>query len=461
MKKQFDAIVIGAGPAGITCASAICGAGLDVLLLDEQPHLGGQIYKSIETASNKCLQLLGEDYRSGQKLIRRFHQEKVSYVPGATVWQVEPDGHVYYSKEGASHQVSGKFIVAATGAMERPVPFPGWTLPGVMGAGGANNLFKDAGLLPKGNVILAGSGPLLYLEAVHLIDMGARIRAILETTHRLPNLSSIFHLPGAARRIDVLKKGLSMLHSIKKAGIEHHKSITGLTAKGEGSLTSVQAKKGEQQLHFDADLLLTHFGVIPNTTVFRQTGCRHKWNPVQRYWYPECDKWGRTSHNTIFAAGDGEFVQGAVAAALKGEIVALAIAADMGIIHEDEQNRCFDHLNKQLDKERYPRPFIDAMYAPEPDLYQCDPETVVCRCEGITLGQVQAIIDEGCIDPNEIKALLRSGMGVCQGRMCGSILNEIISQRSGIDIQKIGVLNIRPPLKNICLHEIANLELCH
>jgi flavin-dependent dehydrogenase len=132
MKKYFDAIVIGAGPAGISTAAALSGFGLEVLLLDDQPRPGGQIYKSIENASDKRLKLLGEDYAAGLRLVNRFRCQEITYVPGATVWQVETDGHVYYSKDSASFEVAAKFVVAATGAMERPVPFPGWTLPKVL-----------------------------------------------------------------------------------------------------------------------------------------------------------------------------------------------------------------------------------------------------------------------------------------------------------------------------------------
>ncbi len=460
MKTYFDAIIIGAGPAGVSCASALNGFGLDVLLLDEQVRPGGQIYKNIENVSGKQLQILGEDYAAGQSLVNRFRNQKLEYVPGATVWQVEPDGHVYYSRDGASYQVFAKFVVAATGAMERPVPFPGWTLPWVMGAGGAGNLIKDAGLMPRGKVILAGSGPLLFLEAVHFIDMGVDIRAILETTSVVPSLSSLYHLPGAVRRTDFLKKGISMLQRIKKAGIAHHKGITHLEARGKESLESVHAQKGETQLDFEADLLLTHFGVIPSTALFRQMGCRHVWNEVQRYWYPDCDQWGRTSHHAIFAAGDAKFVHGAVAAALKGEMTALAIAVDMGMIHESECSMAAEQIEKQLAKDLYPRPFIDALYAPTQDLYDTASKTIVCRCESITMGQIDAAIKEGCIDPNEIKALLRPGMGACQGRMCGNALSEIISLKTGIDIKEVGNLNIRPPLKNISLQEIADMELC-
>jgi len=459
MKKHVDAIVIGAGPAGLSCAASLVNFGLEVMLLDEQPNPGGQIYKNIENISEKCSNILGEDYTHGAGLVRRFRKKDIAYIPSAAVWQVNTDGYVYYSTGGTSHEVLAKYVVVSTGAMERPVPFPGWTLPGVMGAGGANNLIKDAGLVPDGRVVLAGSGPLLLLEAVHLIEMGVDIRGILETTPGMPSLSSLYHLPFALRRMDLLKKGISMLLKIKKAGIAHYKGVKRLEARGENKVESVHALGKNTALDIKADLLLIHFGVIPNTAVFRQLGCRHKWDEVQRYWYPECDKWGRTSHDNVFAAGDGKSVHGAVSAALKGEMTALAIAAEMKMLHEKERDLKAGHIEEQLTRELAPRPFIDAMYAPVPGLYDIPADTIVCRCEGITMGQICTAIDEGCVDPNEIKALLRPGMGPCQGKMCGTSISEIISLKSDLNIKTVGSLNIRPPLKNIPLNEIADIEL--
>ena len=455
----FDVAVIGAGPAGISCAASLADIGLEVVVLDEQANPGGQIYKNMENVSDACLNILGEDYKAGKPLIQRFRNGKLTYFPGACVWQINTDGHIFYSKEGNSREIAARCIVVATGAMERPVPFPGWTLPGVMGAGGANNLINNGGIKPSGRVVLAGSGPLLLLEAVHLMEMGVEIGAILETTPAVPNLSCLVNLPKALKRIDLLKKGISMLHKIRKAGIKHYKGIRNLTAKGSDRVESVHAMKADTPLDIDADLLLVHFGVIPNTAIFRQLGCRHQWNDVQRYWFPQCDKWGRTSLDNVFAAGDGCFVHGAVSAALKGELTALAITADMKIIHEYERDKQCAEIEMRLKQELAPRKFIDAMYSPSQTLYKVPPETTICRCECITMAEILEAINEGCVDPNEIKALLRPGMGPCQGRMCGSVISEIISMHTGKDIRKAGSLNIRPPLKNIPLSEIAEIEL--
>ena len=455
----FDVAVIGAGAAGISCAVSLSDIGMQVVVLDEQPAPGGQIYKNIEQVSKASLNILGDDYRAGLPLVHRFREQKLVYYPGAFVWQVNSDGHIFFSRNGVSQEIAAKYIVVATGAMERPVPFPGWNLPGVMGAGAANNLTKNGGLKPDGRVVLAGSGPLLLLETVHLIEMGVDIKGLLETTPILPDISCMTHLPSALKRIDQLKKGILMLQKIKNAGVPHYKGVRNLSVSGDPSVESVHAMKGDTKIDIDADLLLVHFGVIPNTSIFRQLGCRHKWNHIQRYWHPKCDKWGRTSLENVFAAGDGRYVDGAVSAALKGKLSALAIAADMKMIHKYERDTRGAEIEKQLKIEQAPRPFIDAMYRPALDLFDVPPETMICRCECITMQEIVEAIDEGCVDPNEIKALLRPGMGPCQGKMCGSVISEIISLHTRKDIKDVGSLNIRPPLKNIPLSEIAAIEL--
>ncbi len=169
MTRHHDVIVIGAGPAGMAAAATLGEMGLDILLLDEQQHVGGQIYRNIENAPTSNIALMGEEYAKGAKLAIRFKASGTKYLNGATAWQVEADGHICYSRKGISTQLRANYIIIATGAMERPVPIQGWTLPGVMGVGAANNLAKEACLVPKGRVVLAGSGPLLLLEASQLI----------------------------------------------------------------------------------------------------------------------------------------------------------------------------------------------------------------------------------------------------------------------------------------------------
>jgi thioredoxin reductase len=454
-----DAIVIGAGPAGLAASACLAEMGLNVLTLDEQHRLGGQIYRNMEAAPQHRRRLLGEDYTRGLALARRFRRSGAAYESGATVWLAEPNGTLCYSRKGRSTQIKANFIIVATGAMERPMPIPGWTLPGVMGAGAASNLFKEAGLNPSGRVVLAGSGPLLLLEASLLAKKGVAVAALLETTPAILPAPAIPRAPQALMRADFLWKGVAMLRDIKKAGIDHYKGIGRIRAIGRDRVEAVEATHAGKQLRLDADLLLLHFGVIPNTHLFRQIGCRMAWKRDQRYWHPACDEWGRTNCERIFAAGDGAVVAGALAAQYKAELTALEVAHSSGIIPAYERDALAEPVKKALQHDHWPRPLVDAIYAPRPEQTTFDDSTVVCRCENITVADLRKGIGEGVRELNELKVVTRAGMGLCQGRMCGPALAEVIAAELNLSPDRAGRLNIRPPLKPLPLREIAEMSL--
>lgn len=459
MSRHYDVIVIGTGPAGLSAATLLTKMGLDVLALDEQQRPGGQIYRNVEGASEARLNLFGPDYSVGLNLVNDFRAANVNYEGGASVWQVESDGRICYSKDGKSSSISANYIIAATGAMERPVPIEGWTLPGVMGAGAANNLAKEAGLTPNGKVVLAGSGPLLVLEASILMKKGVEIAAILETTDIIPPVDSATKLPQALMGWKLLYKGTTMLWELQRAGIPHYHGVRNIRALGTDALSGVEATVKGETLNFDADMLLLHFGVIPNTHIFRQAGCQMTWDKKLRYWYPACDNWGRTNFEKIFAAGDGCQVHGAVAARHKGTLAALEIACCLGMIPESERDDLARPVLKDLRHDNLPRPFIDAIYAHNPTHFEFENETVLCRCENVTVGDVRTVLDEGVRDLNEVKTITRCGMGPCQGRMCGPALAEIVGEYLSVEPDQAGLLVVRPPLKPIPLSEVASMDL--
>ncbi|MCG8530275.1 MAG: FAD-dependent oxidoreductase, partial [Desulfovibrionales bacterium] len=159
MQDQYDLLVIGAGPAGLSAASAAAENGLDVILLDEQDLPGGQIYRSVTGRRAGKNFLSAEDRKDGLGIVARFKNSGATYLPKTTVWEAEP-GHVICSTEGQPQKIFAQCICIATGCMERPVPFEGWTLPGVMSAGSADLMYKSAGIVPHGPVVVAGNGPL-------------------------------------------------------------------------------------------------------------------------------------------------------------------------------------------------------------------------------------------------------------------------------------------------------------
>ncbi len=459
MARYYDAVVIGTGPAGMAAASLLAELGTQVLALDEQNRLGGQIYRRVEDAPRATIEFMGDDYGHGLTLTERFRKSGANYVPGAMVWQVNDAGQICYSQNGQSHEVRTGYIVVATGAMERPFPIPGWNLPGVIGAGAANNLAKEAGLIPSGRVVIGGSGPLLLLEASQLLKKGVQVEAILETTPVFPQLAVLPHLLPALKRTDFLLKGMKMLQEIRKSGVTCHKAVTKLRAVGDGTLKSVEANVNGKEVSFDADLLLLHFGVIPSTHIFRLLDCRMEWNSSQRYWYPATDSWGRTNHANVFAAGDGAGVKGALAAEYKGALTALEIGHCCGILPRYERDKLAKPIREHLKRDNHPRPLIDGIFAPSFKNHFFEDETVLCRCENVTVGDVRRVVGEGIRDVNEVKIATRCGMGLCQGRMCGPAMAEIVAAEIGTEVPQVGMLTVRPPLKPIPLSEIAEMEL--
>src|SRR5205807_5546385 len=210
LASSYDLVVIGGGPAGLASASLAARAGLSTVLFDENPGVGGQIYRGITTTPVTNRAVLGEDYWAGTALAAEARASGASIVTGATVWSLDPSLQVGVSIAGRARLIQARRVIVATGSLERPFPVPGWTLPGVMSAGAAQTALKGQGLVPSGRTVMAGAGPLLLLLAAQLLRAGANIEAILDTAPRLNWLRALAHLPGFALS-PYWSKGLALL----------------------------------------------------------------------------------------------------------------------------------------------------------------------------------------------------------------------------------------------------------
>jgi octopine oxidase subunit A len=444
-----DLAIIGAGPAGMAAAALAAELGLDTMLVDEQDAPGGQIYRAIERTPEGSP--LGADYLAGRELAADLRGSTARYRPATTVWHIDPDGILSLVADGKSETVAARHILLATGAIERPVPVPGWTLPGVMTVGAAQILLKTADLVPEGRAVLAGQGPLLALVALQLARAGAPPIAVLQTTPRQNYAAAACHFGELwAGRRD-MAKGLALLFGLSRAGVAVRRGVRGLRALGRGRLERIAWDGGE----IAADHLFLHEGVIPNTQISLGLQLAHRWDNEQLCWRPVVDDWGRTSLPRIAIAGDGGGIAGAAAAALSGRLAALDAAAALGRIDEAERDRRAVPIRAGLARERAIRPFLDALYRPADGVLSPADEVIACRCEEISAGQIRQAVSLGATGPNQVKAFLRCGMGPCQGRMCGPIVGAIIAQARGVPIGEIGNYRPRAPYKPITLGTLA------
>jgi len=462
MKTDYDLVIIGAGPAGMAAATEAMNYGLSAMVLGEQQLPGGQVYRSIERIGPDVMNILGPDYQAGKNLVQTFRETSVDYLPGATVWQleVEPDLIVSFIVEGNARQVRGKQILIATGARERPVPVPWWTLPGVMAATAADVLLKSHGIIPAGDTVLVGSGPLLFLTATRLIEAGTAVKAVLDTTPFANSVASLPYLPKALLAAEYLMKGLAMKRKISRSGTPIYRNVKNLEAVGSDAVQCVRFTSSGSAREMKVDTLLLHNGVVPDTQITVLLECEHNWYGAQRYWQPGLDSRGNTGLRGIGVAGDAAGISGAKAAEASGHLAALEAAVALNVISREERDLKSAPFEKTISREQAVRPFLDRLFRPDPDLLvPRDDQTVVCRCEEVTAGQIREALELGTLGPNQLKSQTRCGMGPCQGRMCGLTVSEIIADYRKVDVSEVGYFRIRPPIKPITVEQLSDIQL--
>jgi NADPH-dependent 2,4-dienoyl-CoA reductase/sulfur reductase-like enzyme len=208
----------------------------------------------------------------------------------------------------------------------------------------------------------------------------------------------------------------------------------------------------------EADTLLVHEGVVPSLHAALSLDCTVAWNPAQDCFAPLVDRWGESSQANLFIAGDGAGIAGAKAAQLRGELAALRVAVKLGRTSDDAAAVAARPIRRKLDRELTVRPFLDALFKPRPQIFAPADETIVCRCEEITAGEIRALAKIGQPGPNQIKAATRAGMGPCQGRQCGYTVTRILAAVQNRPPSEAGFFHIRPPLKPVSLGELASLD---
>lgn len=456
---SHDCVIIGGGPAGISAALCSASLGLRTLMIDEQSKPGGQIYRNIEAADTVVRRLLGPDYAHGLSLVEQLAHSGVEVQRGGFVWDIAGDLTVSVSRNGRSSQIRALQVLAATGAMERASPIPGWTLPGVMNAGAAQIALKTSGSIPSGKVVLVGGGPLLLLVACQLLGAGADVVGLVETMPAA-NLAFAFrHLPRALLAPGYLAKGLKMLTKLRKSGVPHFKRASAVRVEGKEFATGISFESGGKPYQLNADMVLLHHGVVPNTQLGRMLRVEHTWDDEQLTWHPRVDEWGNTSMPGFRVIGDGAKISGALAAEASGKLAALDAAFSIGRISREERDQRAAPSLKALRGHRNVRPFLDALYKP-PKWIGCpsDDSTIVCRCEEVTAGRIREMARLGCRGPNQTKFFSRCGMGPCQGRMCGLTVTQLLSDELGTSPANVGSYHIRAPLKPIPLSAIAGID---
>jgi NADPH-dependent 2,4-dienoyl-CoA reductase/sulfur reductase-like enzyme len=460
--KTTDLAIVGAGPGGLAAAAEAIRHSMSVTLLDDNPSSGGQYFRRTPAAFRKIgRSFFDNDETKAGALLQVTDHPSVSYLPNSTVWDF-PDTHVLAFARGAdSARLHAECIIVSPGAFDRPVPFPGWTLPGVIAAGGVQNLLKSQRVLPGRRVLVAGNGPLLLLLARNLHHAGARVLEVLETA---PLYRRVWReLPRLLADPAMLCRGLGYRASLLRAGIPVRTGETVLEAHGKDEVTEAVVAPIDpagrldrsQARSIQLDTLVIGFGFTPSVELTRLLGCAHRYDPLRGGWVPVRSSDLETSVAGVFVVGEGAGIAGVEVAMTEGRLAGLAAAVRLGRCHPADAVRIARPLRGRLARLSRFRQGLDRLYA-SPDTYLglLTPETVVCRCEDVTAERVFHLLAERVHSLNALKALTRSTMGRCQGRNCLGTLAALVARELVCAPADLVLPSPRPPARPIPLEDL-------
>jgi len=449
--KRF--VIVGAGPAGMRAAERLVAAGQRPIVIDEAQRFGGQIYRQPPAAMRRERRdLYGFEAGRASAVLDRFEalRAQIDYRPDTLVWQVEANA-LQLLHAGRTRTQPFDALILATGATDRVLPFPGWTLPGVYTLGAAQVALKFQGCLIGPRVVFAGTGPLLYLVAWQVASHGGQVAAVLDSA---PLSAKLRAAPGMLARPAVAAKGAYFLARLRMKGVPLHGGVTLLKAEGNERVTSL-TWHAQGNIHKTAcDAIGFGHGLRSETQLADLAGCAFEWSEIDQAWLPTRDAAGRSSVRGVYLAGDGAGILGADAAELSGASAAQAALDDV------QGTSTTTSSDLAMQPHVAFRHALEAAFALPPQwAAEAPDDLIVCRCEEITAGELRACArDTGTRELNRLKALTRIGMGRCQGRMCAPAAARVLAHATGCDLKDVGRLRSQPPVKPLplaLLHDAA------
>ncbi|WP_122767819.1 NAD(P)/FAD-dependent oxidoreductase [Pseudomonas trivialis] len=468
---NYDLVVVGAGPAGLTAALLASDAGLHVAVVDEQAAPGGQIFRQPPSTFNAPPSSAFASYPFGKKLLEQARNDiRIKWYFSTCAWGVfhpEKGGVQLAIVEGEhSYLLDCSKLLIATGAYDLPVAFPGWTLPGVMTAGGIQTLLKSQFLCSAQRYVLAGSHPLLLLLAGQLVDAGAQIEEVAIARPR-PKVCELLEgwraLPGHWRMFGQLagilfklwRKGVPLRFSTIVTRVQGKEGVERVTL---SSVDTNWASLPGTERHHIVDGLAIGYGLLASTELARQAGCSVNWNPERGGWVVDHDDTMRTSLEHIYVAGEPCGVAGAEMAHCQGRLAGTSIVAAL----RPDSTLSAISARRALGRAK---PFADTVatfFAPRLDALTklADSETLICRCEDVTAGQVCDFLKKHphVSSVNSVKLACRSGMGPCQGRYCQHTVAHLVSAERNIAVNQTGAYTAQAPVKPIPLVSLALVQ---
>ncbi|MEZ5964075.1 MAG: NAD(P)/FAD-dependent oxidoreductase [Planctomycetota bacterium] len=453
--------IVGAGPAGIAAAVAAAAAGARVTLVDEGVRPGGQIYRQApadfaeSAAAGPAAPDAGHSpgHARGAALLRALAQVEVDVLAGTTVWDASPT-RLACERSGEAHVLECERLILAPGAYDLTLPFPGWTLPGVITAGAAQVMVRGFRVAPGSRALVAGTGPLLLPTVTALLAAGTTVVAAVEANGKVARLRAGL---GMLRSRARLREAFHYLHALDQHGVDYRTGWTLLRVDGTDAVASAtigridragRVQAGSEQV-LEVDVVCTGYGLVPSIELARLLGCEMHYVALRGGHLPVHDADMQSSVPGVFVAGEIAGIGGADVAEAEGTIAGMAAARSLGLSVPDEAPR-LRAARRARARERRVSDALLAAFSVPPGLYDlADDDTVVCRCEDVSLGQLRATADLFGRDLRSAKMGSRAGMGPCQGRICQASVFALLRRRLGGTEDRMPCPSVQVPVKPV------------
>jgi thioredoxin reductase len=431
---RAEILVVGGGPAGLAAAATAAEAGADVLLADDRASLGGQYYKQPGSSFDLDPDAIDEQFAAGRALIQRAGAAGVRVFSGVRVWGADGPGRLYAVRGGERFEFRAQRLILATGAYERVVPFPGWTLPGVMTSGAGQSLLRGHQVAPGSRLLVAGNGPLNVQLAAELLRAGGTVAALVELARMFSPRHAVEIARMAASAPALTRDGIGYLATLRRAQVPILTGHAVVRVEGDGHAERALVARLDAaglavpgtEVTFDVDAVCVGLGFMPGNELARLLGLGHSVDPRTGGYVVERSPSGRSSLEDVWVAGDGAEVRGAKVAESAGALAGSAAAASLA-----RPARRLRAVSRRRNRhERFQRALWRAYEAPSLFGQLADPQTIICRCENVSLATIEATVGE-VGSAGALKRLTRAGMGPCQGRFCGFVVTELVREASG------------------------------
>jgi D-hydroxyproline dehydrogenase subunit alpha len=463
VRKRFEVGVIGSGLAGAAAADVFNRHGVSVIVLDDHPSPGGHYLRAGRNAGTGWADQVR---RRGLMLVEGLLHSRAVVLSRADVIGLEKGFQILaVDGNGKLATVDCERILLATGARERVMPFPGWTLPGVLSTGAAQNLIKHSGVLPARAMLVGGAGFFPARVSHDIYKNRGRVVGVLNETSFFNRLPTLDLLLGNSTK---LIQGGVLLAGLRLAGVPRHDHTRILEASGHERLRAVRTvridRNGEvipgSEAIYRIDCLAVGFGFTANIELAQLAGCEVTFNSEQGGWVVKVNEDLETSVDGISAAGEITAIGGAAKSLTEGQLAALAILKRMALSKSPGLDREISALKKTRKRQMAFGRYFNSQYSFTQEYMSCwirslPDDVTVCRCEEVTLGDLRRAIAEGFCTPAGLKKATRCGMGICQGNTCKTILLEVLSALTGKPLASISPPSARMPIRPAYLGTLA------